>query len=423
MTVEVSDHRRRGRLRHATRVPTHRVLAAVLGTIAAVAGFGLVFVETSLNLADDQFDKQDISALLPEVTPSAEPSPTSTDPEDLSAGKALNILLMGSDSRTGEDNQELGKGDVSGMRNDTTMILHISADRQRIETLSIPRDSRVAISDCKMLDGSTVYGWTGKFNIAFSNGGQNGNIAEAAACVATTIYDLTGLMIDHYAVIDFSGFVDMVDALDGVPMCITEDVYSPKAHLELEAGAQVLDGTTALAWARARTGYGLGDGTDLMRIERQQELLTNMARKALGLNLLTDAKKGTAFINALAKSMTMDPDLADSRYLLGLAWSLRNFDTDNLYMATVPWQYAGDSSGDVLWTEPDATAAFDALENDESLQALLEPETVESTDEGTGTGGKKNGGKKNSSASPSPSASVTPERETQQQILADCIIP
>ncbi|WP_062291631.1 LCP family protein [Demequina phytophila] len=419
MTVEVSDHRRRGRIRHATRVPTHRLLAAVLGVIAAIAGFGLVFVETSLNLADDQFDKQDISALLPSVTPSAEPSPTSTDPEDLSAGKALNILLLGSDTRTGEDNQELGKGDVGGMRNDTTMILHISADRQRIETLSVPRDSRVAISDCKMLDGSTVYGWTGKFNIAFSNGGQNGNVAEAAACVATTLYDLTGLMIDHYAVIDFSGFVDMVDALDGVPMCITQDVYSPKAHLDLEAGAQVLDGTTALAWARARTGYGLGDGTDLMRIERQQELLTNMARKALGLNLLTDAKKGTAFINALAKSMTMDPDLADSRYLLGLAWSLRNFDTDNLYMATVPWQYAGDSSGDVLWTEPDATAAFDALENDESLQALLEPETVTSTDEGTGT--KKNK-KKNSSASPSPSVSATPDRETQDEILADCVI-
>ncbi|MDN4474917.1 LCP family protein [Demequina sp. SYSU T00192] len=424
MTVEVSDHRRRRRRRHATRVPRHRVLAAVLGVFAAVAGFGLVFVETSLNLADDGFTTQDISALLPSVTPSAEPSATAdADPEDLSAGKALNILLMGSDTREGEDNQELGKGDVGGMRNDTTMIMHISADRERVELLSIPRDSRVAVSDCKMLDGSTVYGWTGKFNIAFSNGGQNGNIAEAAACVATTIYDLTGLLVDHYAVVDFSGFVDMVDALDGVPMCITQDVYSPKAHLELEAGAQVLDGTTALAWARARTGTGLGDGTDLMRIERQQELLTNMARKALGLNVLTDAKKGTKFINALAGSMTMDPELGDSRFLLGLAWSLRSFDTSNLYMATVPWQYAGDSSGDVLWTQPDAQEAFDALIADESLQSVLEPETEASTDDSTSSGStSKSNDKKSSSASAAPSASPSPLRETEDEILADCVI-
>ncbi len=424
MTVEVSDHRRRRRLRHATRVPGHRILAAALGVVAAVAGFGIVFVETSLNLADDGFTTEDISALLPSQTPSATPSATAdADPEDLSAGKALNILLLGSDTRLGDDNQELGKGDVGGMRNDTTMIMHISADRSRVEMLSIPRDSRVAISNCKMLDGSTVLGWTGKFNIAFSNGGQNGNVAEAAACVATTIYDLTGLLVDHYAVIDFSGFVEMVDALDGVPMCVTEDVYSPKAHLDLEAGAQVLDGTTALAWARARTGYGLGDGTDLMRIERQQELLTNMARKALGLNVLTDAKKGTKFINALAASMTMDPDLGDSRYLLGLAWSLRDFDTENLYMATVPWQYAGDASGDVLWTQPDAQEAFDALIKDKSLQAVLEPEAETDTTTGSGDGStKKNTTKKGSSASASPSASATPLRETQDEILADCVI-
>ncbi|WP_296666441.1 LCP family protein [Demequina sp.] len=408
MTVEVTDPRSRRRLRHATRVPSHRALAAILALLAAVAGFGLVFVETSLNRIDNSFTTQDISALLPSATPDATPTP-----EDDSAGKALNILLLGSDSRLGDANEELGKGDVGGMRNDTTIIMHISADRSRIEMISIPRDSRVRVSDCKMLDGSTVKGWTGKFNIAFANGGQNGNVAEAAACVATTLYDLTGVRVDHYAVIDFSGFVNMVDALDGVPMCIPNDVSSSKAHLDLEAGPQVLDGTTALAWARARTGSGLGDGSDLMRIERQQELLTNMARKALGLNLLTDATKGTEFITATAESLTMDPKLGDSHSLLGLAWSLRNFDTDNLYMTTVPWMYPSDGSGDVVWKEDEAAAMFALLKADEQIAPVEEP-----TDGASAT--PEPSASTSPGTSSTPSVSPTPDRETEQEILDSC---
>ncbi|WP_062463444.1 LCP family protein [Demequina soli] len=416
MTVEVSDHRRRRRLRHATRVPSHRVLGAVLGIVAAVLGFGVVFAETSLSRINDSFSTQDISALLPE-TPAISAS-ADADPVDEAQGKAQNILLLGSDSRL-DENGQLSGDSVGGMRNDTTIILHISADRSRVEALSIPRDSRVQISDCKMLDGSTVKGWTGKFNIAFANGGRNGNIAEAAACVATTVYDLTGILVDHYAVVDFSGFVDMVNALDGVPMCIPNDVDAPKAHLKLTAGSHVLDGKTALAWARARTGTGLGDGTDLMRIERQQELLTNMTRKALGLNLLTDATKGTKFITALANSLTMDPTLGDSHYLLGLAWSLRNFDTDNLYFATVPWHYPGDGSGDVVWTEPDADNVFAALKADKSMKTVLEPDTS-STPKPSKTA--KPSTSASPSASSSPSVSATPKRETQQEILADCTV-
>lgn len=413
MSVEVSDPRSRARLRHATRVPAHRALGAILAVLAAVAGFGLVFVETSLSRINDAFTTQDISALLPDPTPTASPTPV-----DPSAGKPLTVLLLGSDSRLGDQNEELGKGDVTGMRNDTTIVMHISADRSRIEMVSIPRDSRVRISDCRMLDGSTVRGWTGKFNIAFSNGGKNGNVAEAAACVATTLYDLTGIRIDHYAVVDFAGFVGMVDALDGVPMCVPNDIRSPKAHLELEAGPQVLDGTTALAWARARTGTGLGDGSDLQRIDRQQELLTNMARKALGLNLLTDATKGTEFITATARSLTMDPEFGDSHYLLGLAWSLRNFDTKNLYMTTVPWRYPGDGSGDVVWIDDEAQAMFAAMKADEPI-APEEPVASPSPTASPSASALPSG-------SPAPSASPTvtpsPERETQAEILADCVV-
>ena len=412
MTAEVTDPRRRNRLRHATRIPAHRALAVVLSVLAAVAGFGIVFVETSLNRINDSFTTQDISALLPKVTPTATGTP---DPVDASAGKALNILLMGSDTRIGEDNQALGGGEVEGMRNDTTIVMHISADRSRIEMVSIPRDSRVRISDCKMLDGSTVRGWTGKFNIAFSNGGKNGNVAEAAACVATTLYDLLGLQIDHYAVVDMEGFTQVVDALGGVPMCIPNDVSSKKADLDLKAGAQVLDGRTALAWARARTGEGLGDGSDLMRIDRQHELLTNIARKALGLNLLTDATKGTAFITAVAESLTLDPEFGDSHYLLGLAWSLRNFDTANLYMTTIPWEYPGDGSGDVVWKEDEAQEMFTAIMADQSIIPAPEPTA-------TGTATPAPSASAAPSSSTAPSVTPSPERETEQDILNSCVI-
>jgi len=385
---------------------SHPVLRTFMAVTAAAVGFSLVlggayyYQFQSLLTANSR----DISSLVrPPAGPTTDPSPTDDTPHDPAAGRALNVLLIGSDIRDGE-NGKLGGRIAEGMRSDTTLVMHISADRTRVEFLSIPRDSRVRISDCKMFDGSTVKGWTAKFNTAFANGGKNGDPAEGAACTMQTITDLTGLTFDHYAVIDFAGFRDMVDAVGGVPMCIEKKVSSRKAKLDLKPGPQVLNGKEALAWARARTGTGLGDGTDLMRISRQQELLDNLARKALGLNLLTDAGAATMLIRAAADSMTLDPDLASVSYLLGLAYSMRNIDTDNIVFETVPWQYPGDKSGDVVWKDS-ALNKFKRLAKD---KPLVKAQAV--------------------SASPSPGASIAPtvdptaepKRETEQDILADC---
>ncbi|WP_284328603.1 LCP family protein [Demequina litorisediminis] len=254
--------------------------AAVLGLVI----IGPVTYGALAYASADKADVRDISAADGDSAGDGQSTPT-----NFAGGEALNIALIGIDSREG-DNGEIATDDVSGMRGDTTMVMHISADRARIDVVSIPRDSRVQIADCEFYDGTTEPGWTGKFNEALSSGGRYGDRGEGAACVMKTISELTGVNFNgHFALIDFAGFEDMVDAIGGVPMCITEDMKSSKANLDLEAGAQVLDGEEALAFARARTGTGLGgDGTDLARIERQQELLTNMARKILGMNLLTD---------------------------------------------------------------------------------------------------------------------------------------
>ncbi len=347
--------------RHSQRGRGHPVVRVMAYSLAALLGFGgvggYIYVESLLG----HITTIDNEPLLGEVRPVVPKAP-----DDESKGEAINILLMGSDVRTGA-NAAIG-GSVGGMRNDTTIVMHISADRSRIELMSIPRDSWVRIPDCTLFDGSTVKGWTTKFNVAFSNGGKDGNPAEAAACVQKTVETLTGIYIHYYAVVDFVGFAAMIDALGGVPMCIPGRIVSGKAALNLQPGRQTLDGRTALAWARLRTaevGKEWVEGSDLQRIERQQELLAHTAELALSKNLLTDQGQLRNFITAGADSMTTSPRLADAAFLIGLAFSLRHISPDNIVFATVPNKYTPDYLN-VTWT-PAADAMFADLINDRPI--------------------------------------------------------
>lgn len=394
--------------RHGATSFRHGLTRAATATITGVVGFGLVFGGTYYWKTEHAFTPIGVQEIYTAPSPTAEGPQGPADPN---AGQDLNILLIGSDVRNGE-NANIGGDVADGMRSDATIIMHISADRSRVELISIPRDSRVRVSDCKLFDGSTVKGWTGKFNIAFANGGKNGNVAEAAACTMQTLSDLTGLTFDHYAVVDFVGFKNMINALDGVPMCLEEPIYDRKAKLDLEAGAQVLDGETSLAWARSR--YGRGDGSDLGRIDGQQELLMNMFRKALGLNLLTDVPSATSFVRAAAESATMDPDLASLKYLLGLGYSLRNLDKNGIELMTVPWAYPGDKSGDVVWTA-DADIVWQRMVNDIPVSGGTPETPTASPTPTTSTSPDPTG-------SPEPSVSPSPERETEAEILADCSV-
>ncbi|WP_062213065.1 LCP family protein [Demequina oxidasica] len=418
--------------RHGTTAPRHRVLTGVLWGVAAIAGFAVAYAGTNFYLLQSSLTTKDVASLY-NPNPDATGDPAADGPPlDGSAGNDVNILLMGSDTREGEENEEIG-GDVAGMRSDTVIVMHISADRERIDFMSIPRDSRVAVSDCTMFDGTIKRGWTGKFNIAFANGGENGDPAEAAACTMQTVTDLTGIKLDHYAVVDFAGFEQMIDAIDGVPMCIPNDIDSKKAKLSLEAGPQVLDGKTALAFARARTGEGLPGGTDLGRIDRQQELLMNVLRKALGTNMLTDVGGMTQFVKAGAQALTMDPDLGNVKYILGLAYSLRGIDTANITFATVPWAYPGDNNGDVVWT-PDADIMFAQIVADEPITdpedvdaTSLSPEATTDAETATDTTTAAESGTTAATpdasvtdAATEPTVSPSPERETQAEILAAC---
>lgn len=171
-------------------------------------------------------------------------------------------LLVGSDSRddlTDEERSELGTGSASGKRTDTIMLLHRPTDG-RPALISIPRDSIVDIPG----HGS------GRINAAYAYGG--------APLLVETIHNNTGVAIDDYVEIGFGGFAGIVDALGGVEMCLDEAIEDAKAHIDLPAGCQNLNGTDALGFARARY---FDPTADIGRVSRQRELIGAIADKAM----------------------------------------------------------------------------------------------------------------------------------------------
>ncbi|MFJ1808820.1 MULTISPECIES: LCP family protein [unclassified Streptomyces] len=285
-------------------------------------------------------------------------------PENLSPG-SKNIMIVGSDSRDGA-NAKYGK-DLTTMQSDTLMVLHIPADRKWASVVSFPRDSWVEIPSCEKGDGSSSSPHHFKINEAFALGGSNGKVAEAAACSIKTVEANTGLRIDHFMSVDFSGFKGMVDALDGIEVCPKEAIHDEKAHLDMDAGCQTVKGEKALGYVRAR--YAVGDGSDIGRIGRQQEFMDSLAKKAKSKLTSPDAMYG--FLQSITKSLTTDPDMAGIKPLYGLADELKGIPSDRLSFLTVP-NYGREADqptdkANVVWQYPQATDLFTSLARDKEV--------------------------------------------------------
>jgi len=239
---------------------------------------------------------------------------------------AENYLLIGSDTRAGENGRyEQSAGQVSGERSDTTILAHLSPNREKAILVSFPRDSWVRLPACRKKDGSTVPERDGQFNEAFAAGGP--------ACTVLAVQRLTGIKISHYVQVDFTGFKTMVDAVDGVPICSTTPLRDSESGLRLAAGTSTLRGEQALAYVRAR--YGIGDGSDLGRIQRQQRFLGAMIRKATSTRLLVNPVALTRFLNAATKSLTLDRATSFGD-LKALADQLRDLDPKRVSFLTAP---------------------------------------------------------------------------------------
>ena len=267
--------------------------------------------------------------------------------------QALNILLMGSDSREGQTSKKYGDPDLyTGERSDTTILLHLSADRSFATAVSIPRDTWVMLPECER-DGSTVGAFEAKFNTAFEIGGPG--------CTVKLVEQMSGLTIDNFAVVDFEGFKNVVDALGGVEVCLTSPASDPASDLELPAGTSVVNGEQALSFVRARKT--LSDGSDLSRIKRQQAFLSSMIREASSTGLLLNPVKLYSTLDAATSGLTTDPGLAEIDVLRDLALSMRGMAPGDITFLTMPWVERGDGEN-VLVDEASAVPLWQSIADD-----------------------------------------------------------
>ena len=386
-------------------------------TLFVVGAVTLVAVAAAAVYLDlkDQIGVSDVSDLVQVQKPA--------DPDDPFTGRSLNILLLGTDLRGGENTEIAGAGD-GGMRSDTTMLVHISGDRSRIEVVSIPRDSLVDIPSCKLPDGTESGATYGMFNSAFTiGGGAEEDLTYAAACTISAVQDLTDVPVTNHMVVQMDGVVDVVDALGGVRMCLPEPLVQDPAYgrFELPAGEQTLDGRQAISFLRARHGEGLGleQGSDLTRIARQQAFVDSLVRQVLDQNVVTNSPQLYRTIRAVLHAISADPSLADPAALAGLAFSIRDIDPANIVFTELPVVAAPTDPNRVVWTE-DAAAIWARLSADEPPPGRETPAPGAGGDDEGGAPGEESGSEGSSGGSsggsatpsnrpdPSPSPSLLP---------------
>ncbi|WP_443080016.1 LCP family protein [Streptomyces sp. P9-A2] len=267
--------------------------------------------------------------------------------------EARNILLIGSDSRSGNENGRYGR-DPGTERSDTVILLHLPAGRGSATAVSLPRDLMVDVPGCLRRDGTRAEPVFTMFNQAFEQGGS--------ACAIRTVEKLTGIRVDHHIVVDFHGFKEMVEAVDGVEVCLREPIDDKAAELKLPAGRVTLNGEQALGYVRARKS--LGDGSDTHRMERQQRFLGALVNKVSGNDVLLNPAKLYPVLHAATSALTTDPKLASLRGLYELARGLRDIPAEHVQFLTAPREpYAKDANRDQL-SQPAAEELFERLHRD-----------------------------------------------------------
>jgi LCP family protein required for cell wall assembly len=345
--------RRRARPRRTHTVA--KVLLASILVLGMVSGLSTAFIYRHLNgnltvldindqIVGDRPDKKVVSG-----------------PQE-----PLNILVMGSDSRdcAGCNIDNLTGG---GQRSDTTILLHLSADRKRAYGVSIPRDSMVDRPACKNANGDVVPPASYQmWNAAFSLGGP--------ACTIQQFEHLSGIRVDHFVVVNFEGFRGMVDAIGGVQVCIPEPGIVDPAHgINIEPGTRKIKGQEALNYVRER--YVVGNGSDIGRMKRQQAFIASMAHQVLTAGTLANPVRIVKFLEAATKSLTLDPDLGSLKKIGQLAYEFRNIGLDKIQFITIPNGPDPQDPNRLVWL-PAAKTVWEKLLNDEPLTRRLTSDAI-----------------------------------------------
>ena len=270
---------------------------------------------------------------------------------------AINLLVMGIDDRTGSGFRDPGAG-----ASDTTLLVHLYEGRKKALVVSIPRDTVVDVPECVSKKGKTLAPRQEQFNWAYSQGGPT--------CTVKTVEAITGVFLDHFVTVNLAGFKSIVDSLGGIDMCLKEAIKSDKAHVDLPAGCQTLDGAQALGYVRARY---IGDGSDLSRITRQQTFLKAMAKKATTLGVIANPLTLRNLLESTANAIATDPGLSSSNSKRDLATSLRSLQTDGLIFVTAPVEPWAQNRNRVVFVQSEADALWQAIREDKPWPPVGDP--------------------------------------------------
>ena len=343
----VDEDRRVGRRSRVLKI-AGLTLAGALVLGVATAGWAYWHLNSNIKSVDIDSalgaGRPAKAVTTPSASASASASPVPTG--------SLNILVLGSDSRSGKENQALGGGDSSGARSDTAMVVHLDAGRKKATIVSIPRDTLVTRPSCPLSSGgSTSVAYNAMFNSAYSVGGP--------VCAVKTVESITDVRMDHYIEIDFAGFAKLVNALGGVTVTTTQDIDDDDSHLHLKKGTHHLNGKQALALARTR--HGIGDGSDLGRIGLQQMLVKALLEQISANDLLTDPTKLYEITDAVTDSLTTDTGLDSLSELISLGQSLKGLSADAVTTVTMPNVTAPSDPNRVVAKEPAASELWESL--------------------------------------------------------------
>ncbi|ARQ68443.1 LCP family protein [Streptomyces marincola] len=364
MGPQSDDGERVGRPRRpgtARRPGRGRLLRGVVLGLAAVvllAGAGLTALYVKL---DGNLSRVDIDAALGPDRPRDTP------------GGSKDILVLGSDSRSGGNGGFGGPDAQAGARSDTAMIVHVNEAGDAATVVSIPRDTLVTRPACERGDGSTEpAAGRSVFNEAYTVGGPS--------CAVKTVEAMTGLRMDHYLEVDFDGFARLIDALGGVEITTTRAIDDEDSHLDLPAGTHTLDGEQALALVRTRKA--VGDGSDLGRIELQQSFLRALAEQAGGVGLTSSPKRLYDMADAATSAVTTDASIGSVRELADLARALDGIGPDDMQLVTLPVGRDPADPNRVTPLDRQAEQVWRALRRDEPVPASAEEGTA--SEEGGG---------------------------------------
>ncbi|MEV7233505.1 LCP family protein [Streptomyces sp. NPDC051020] len=329
--------------------PSRRRRATVIAAwtaagVVVVGGAGLGYAYVKLN---DNLKAVDINAAL------GKNRPVNVD------NGSQDILVLGSDSRSGA-NSAYGV-DEGTARSDTAMVVHVNKGHKTASVVSIPRDTLVTRPDCTSdTTGKTVAGQQrAMFNTAYEVGGP--------ACAVKTVESMSGIRMDHYVEVDFTGFKKLIDQLGGVKITTTQAIDDSKSHLHLQPGTHTLNGEQSLGLVRTRKS--IGDGSDLGRIQLQQAFIKALMEQVKSVGVFSNPKTLFDLADTATKAVTTDSDLGSVQSLTGFATGLKGLNPKNVTMVTMPVQYDPADPNRVVPLEESAQQVWTALKHDKPIPA------------------------------------------------------